>query len=399
MNVEIFDHCIVGGGVSGIYIAMQLFQKKENFILLEKYFNSDEIGKIRSMNVPVPSKPFSTTTTNHTFELGPSIFHTNQKRFSRLLQFLELDTKVKTFDKGTTDLIYKGFTPEQASAHFDLLKKRVKNASLNAKTQTLDDIAQSILTSKDYAFFKTCWSCWYENSQMNAKAYFQSEEQEGQYAYLQGGLSQITQQAQSIFRNLYRTGIIVDSVEDKGYYFLVSYYKNNDKSRIFFIRCRHLYICTSLENCSEIKFKHLPLFRDYCKLGKTLSSLRFFTILHQPIDYPKNELAGQIESRWILKHTKRIWLGPYVDGQSADFMMSLGKKELEDRVLHDLKQPRENLLKSIGAYWKHAFTILKPEFYSHPHKLFTLIPDRLYSTVLPHPNDQAWMEGHLFDIP
>ena len=389
------EHLIVGGGVAGIYLGLQLHQKQIPFVLFEKS-TSNHVGKIFTKELMVPSGKDGRLKEFH-FELGPSVFHTNQPKLHSLLQQLNLDTSIKVLDtvKETHDVVYPGFTPEQASLKFQKLKRRLHNASKFATFETIDQLAQRVLPTKEYAMLKSCWNCWYENNQMNAKAYFESEDKEGKYCILQGGLQQITNQAKQLFQHAYRQGVTILSIQQIDEGFLVQTSQLNVVQDYF---VKHLYLCLSIDDYASIRLGNLTKVKEYLQHAKSVSSMRFYTIFKEPIQHIPDSITGKIESRWILKYNKRIYLGPYVDGPSADYMSGLTVQQIQSKVCFDLKQSSSNLFDSVGAYWKDAFTVLSPSYFMSYLKPFQL-QSNLFCTTLPDPLHQAWMEGHLFDLP
>jgi protoporphyrinogen oxidase len=68
-------HLIIGGGIAGLHIALQLLDKNENdFLILEKAgYNESKIFSIKDT-----IKRKDGTTEEVLIELGPSVFHDKQ---------------------------------------------------------------------------------------------------------------------------------------------------------------------------------------------------------------------------------------------------------------------------------------------------------------------------------
>jgi hypothetical protein len=395
-------HVIVGGGVAGIYLGMQLYLKNEPFIILEQSGdNDDRIGKLVSKVKSIP-KPKTGGMKQQTFELGASIFHSNQTEFIHLLKFLGLDDKIIKFDSKMKSLfVYPGMSSEAAQAKFLEIKNKLKRASFTSKYETIDQVAKRVLTTQDYDLLATCWNCWYENNQMNAKTYFDAEAQEGQTCMLRGGLEQITTKARAIFKDKYKcyhTVKYVDKLKDGK--IMIGLRDDQDQAKVVFTD--NIYLCLSVNDYSNIRLDNLLCVLQYIKYVHYLASLRFYVVLkEEPPNSEYDEIVGDIESKWILKYNKYVWLGPYVDGELADVFRDKKQERIVLGVLRDLgfENPsvESQVYDTIGAYWMDAFEVLRPQFFAENPRLFRLEPG-VFCTSVPQPKDQAWMNGHLFQL-
>ncbi len=97
----------------------------------------------------------------------------------------------------------------------------------------------------------------------------------------------------------------------------------------------------------------------------------------------------------------------YTDDQAADQLNSLSDQQIVDTFQDQIntiyfsdQQTKINiskfLLRTIKAYWKNAFEVLLPHYYLEYPAIKQTIPFTI--TSLPLPQDQAWMNGHLYDI-
>ena len=82
-----YDYVIVGGGISGLYMYMNLLQKTSNICLLEKndYFG----GRIKQCNDKISGK-------NISFPEGAARFNNNHKKVIKLLKQFNLFDSQKT---------------------------------------------------------------------------------------------------------------------------------------------------------------------------------------------------------------------------------------------------------------------------------------------------------------
>ena len=382
-------HIIIGGGIAGIFIGMQLFQKKQPFIIFEK--SETNIGKLITKHI---------NDSKHDFELGASVFHKNQNELFQLFEFFGLEDKVHFFDQTQTKtkFIYNNQPSEQIQSSFDLLKNRIKKQSKRFPLLTIEELAKQVLTEKEFDELKTCWNSWYENNDMNAKSYFEGEESEGQYGFLKGGLEQITIKAREKFQNAYQTGKQLIKCEKDKQQYRLSIIDKQTKQNII-VLTDHLYLCLSIDHYKDIRFENMNKLQNYLDYGESRSSLRFYTIFKNKVNQEYSHIVGKIKSKWILKHTSKIWLGPYIDGKLADETIKESETQILERLIQDLDPSKSinDVEETIGAYWKDAITILKTNFFVDHPRLFFIEPG-LYCTSIPKSKEQAWMNGHLFLI-
>ena len=84
----LFDHIIIGGGISGLYYGYQLYKKNIPFIILEK--GSYERGRLFSSHIE-PG--------NNLIELGASLIHTKQEKMMNLLKELNMIDDLQEISK------------------------------------------------------------------------------------------------------------------------------------------------------------------------------------------------------------------------------------------------------------------------------------------------------------
>jgi protoporphyrinogen oxidase len=373
-----FPNIIIGGGISGLYIAYQLYSQGESFCLLE---SSDRLG--------------GRVYTYSGFELGASILHSNQKNIIKFAKELNID--LETLDsKWKTFRIFQGYTQDEVSKKFINLKKQVK-LSVQKNELTVDEHARNVLTKDDYIFLKTCWPAWYETSNMNAFTYFDSFNKEGKYLKVKNGLSSIIDKCNNLLQDHIKLNSkVLNIICGQKYYITL---ENATK-----LTCDKLFLCTSLKSANEIKFESCPELSQYLSLCKYQSCLRFYVKFKSPVlsNFEFTNICGHIKSGWIVKIDDYTVLGPYVDGVLADTMKSKSEQQIINDILEDLKTVGikttiENVDSSVGAYWEDAIEILKPEFYTKNAILFN-ISDTLKCTVLPKPIDQGWLNGVLYNL-
>ena len=94
-------HLIIGAGVAGMYIAMQLYQKGEPFTILD--MTDKPHTKLESI------KEDKTKEDSPILEMGASIFHTHQPKLLSLIKFFGLTDKIKPLNSSKRAFVYDHF--------------------------------------------------------------------------------------------------------------------------------------------------------------------------------------------------------------------------------------------------------------------------------------------------
>ena len=81
-------HFIIGSGIAGLHIALQLLEKNEtDFLIVEK----DDFNKSKIFSIKNTVLKKDGTSDNVLIEMGPSVFHDKQVELMKLLKKLELE--------------------------------------------------------------------------------------------------------------------------------------------------------------------------------------------------------------------------------------------------------------------------------------------------------------------
>jgi len=84
---------IVGGGLCGSYLGLQLLEQNyTSFLILEA------VGMFRGKQKSIRSYPTKHSEEPDILEMGSSVFHTNQDHLLGLLHFLELEDQIQLLD-------------------------------------------------------------------------------------------------------------------------------------------------------------------------------------------------------------------------------------------------------------------------------------------------------------
>lgn len=386
--VRFIRHLIIGAGIPGLYIALQLQRKGENdFILLEK--RGVDRGKQVTQIAPDGTD----------VELGSSIEHTNQPKFFDLLKLLDLEQAVYFTPKLTNYYVYGNLTSDQVKAIYKDCKKRVKAASILVENEleTLESLSKKVLSEEEFKLFSTCYCCWYEINLENAKHFFITEANEGKYFRLKGGQQQlITRSDEKVGSHIKFYSEVVEVNFDGKLYSTTT----ADGEVIF---SEYLYLTTNLTGAKKIKFQGFRSIEKYLDLAISRECMRWYLILKKGkgIDIP-GYIVGQIPGKWTIKNSSRVWLISYVDGPLVE-EYSKDKNLSIDWIFamnsfFGTRMKAEDVEDEIIAVWKDAYTILKPEWYLLHEKIESEFPPKFIVTTLTTPEGQGWIEGNLRTI-
>jgi hypothetical protein len=387
-------HLIIGCGISGIHIAIQLIDKGENpedILILEKEdYNCSKFFTITEYNK------------NHEkiiLEMGPSVMHSNQKELMTLINRLDLLGDLeKVNPKAKAFFVYPGLTSDQTKTIWKELKKKV--FEIEDYNITLKEASKLILTKKEYDILKTCWGEWYEMCDCNLQILKKSLNEQGEYLIMKNGFDRIIEKGVEFILKKgvniqFENGIIkinedLSVVDSKGY---IHYPKK-------------LYICANYKGVKNIKIG-IPLVKEYLNMGKSKHCMRFYVNFKKDIDIPYKFLFGNFLGKFSIKSSNRLWLIAYPDGELAARLNKLSKRSIIKDWLRmvnsnfnlSLKIKDIDFIKCV--YWDDAYTILTKEGVDKADKLQEeLRKENIIITCLPKfkGDNTAWIEGHLYKV-
>lgn len=367
-------HVIIGAGIAGCYIAMQLKERNESFVLLEA--SEKPHSKIETTKEGTAS-----------LEMGASIFHSQQPNLMRFLRYLNMDNLMFPIGDGQTKFVTTVNNPE---AKLKDLFKRLEAASRRPTLLTLREVAKEIFSHQEYRELKTLYNIWYEVKNMNAYVFFTTPE--APYMMLKGGLKNVIKTAWKVFESELQTNQRVDEVTYDGRTFTV-------QTPTQTLTTEHLYVCISPEQLPSIKWNQLQQQIDQVSnLVTVYSSIRYYIILNKPVEGISNRYTvGDIIGHWWIQVSPSIYM-LYTDAEKADQLNQVSDDEIvknwikEFNAVYGQSLTPSDVKRTIRGYWKTAYEVLKPEYYvAHVDLPFIL-------TSIPQPMGQAWMEGHLFNL-
>lgn len=394
--MEHVPNIVVGAGIAGVYLGLQLQDKNEKFVMFEK--NGRSRGKQRSVDF-----------CGGIAELGSSVVHSNQSKILGLgkrlgLTFSRLDKSEKSM------ILLLDYDDKSSKSAFRSVRKKVEAASLQLEEtseKTLDEVVSSVCSPLEAYIMRWGWDCWYENADMNAFALFQSQKQEGDYMVCDQGLEQLLIRPDlPIEFDSAVTHIEFDLVLKK---FTL---RVNKDEKVVNYTCDKLYLTVDIVSLTKIGFSGFPSsFFRVMSCGQPVPSCRYYVCLDKPIPTGKiTSIVGDPDRwpfKWSLRVSPTMWLISYVDGplvaqvhkekdklvaRWCDYMSELFKVQLTSK----------NVVDVVAAWWKDSFTLLNKAYFANGYQLKPsprrFMGGRCICTTLPTVKDQAWMEGHLYDL-
>ena len=384
-------HCIVGGGISGLYIALQLHLLQQPFCILE--------GSEKPH-----TKLESTSVDQGILEMGASVFHSSQHQLLSMIDKFGLTSKIKRVKQPLRESIKIISTPEEDThdvyAYFECIKQHLADASESSKDKTIDELAHELLDDYCYQTLVDGWDCWYEVKDMNAHVFFQAEAKQGRLFMLEGGLKQLIKKGWEMFEDEIQTNFAVQKIERKQVTSTKQslYYISGQEGGI--VTCQHVYVCIGLEHIPKIHFgMYQTLMNQYVELASIKSCMRYYILFEKQFEIGYDQVIGNIIGHWWIQVYPNVWM-IYCDGEEAEQMNELTDEEIEDAVEATVQEYFQMNLPAIKrvirGWWPTAFEVLRPSYYHEYESLVAQIPFLI--TSLPHPAHQAWMEGHLYSI-
>lgn len=378
------EHCIIGAGIAGCYVAMQLQKRSQDFVMLEQ--SSKPHSKLET------SKLYNTMV-----EMGAGVFLKSNKRFHKLLHYLDLHGDVYDLPAGQTNYVANLNIPvsdqinREVQASYNYVYAKMSKASKTSKYKTVDELARTVLSKLEYNVLKTFTDAWFEIADEVASVFFKKPD--SPYQKLRSGLKNVTKTAWVRFQNNLRVGCKVKSVRLNGKLYNVEC--NND---VVFL-AKKIYVCVSLEHLPLIRWNEFqPKINTMLSVATVKPSIRYFVLfkVNLPFSVPCHTVGNILGHWWIQLHPRILMI--YTDDHEAKALNQLKDEVIVHTVLaqmnklYKLNVTPAHVDRTIRAYWPTAWEVLKPEYFK------TTISLPFLCTSLPRPIDQAWMEGHLYEI-
>ena len=371
-------HAIIGGGIAGCYIGLQLLERKSAFVILERA-SKNSAGKQQTLQ----RKGIN-------IELGSSEQHTNQREWMHLLKMLGMEDKIRPFENRDPFFIWKSQSPAELQSFFTASHKFLSQAARGMKPGeiTVEELANRfLLEAKKFAGIHPFW---FEIKDQDAHTYFSCLSQEGEYFYLKGGQSQILQAAMDKLRNHIKFNTPVEYVsKEKGGWLI-----GTPDEKIF---AEKIYISSNLSASKKILWLGAPEISRYLNTARSMRCLRWFLIFKKPLKLPQTDFSGDFPGKWSFRLNDFVWLISYVDGDLVD---QVKKGNLASEWINFVRRffgsdiTYEDIEEQIVADWNDAYNILLPSYFKNRPKL----PKNCVITSVAKPCGQAWIEGALIRL-
>jgi hypothetical protein len=350
------------------------------------------------------------------------MIHTRQDHMFGLLHHLQLDDQIQKLDSTMKSFYtYPGLSPRETKIKFKNLQQQLFVEAITfpangiPSIETVDELAKRILSSEDYLFLIGCWPEWFELCNQNAYCVAISEKYTGHWCKLQYGLEQILDRSTDLLEHHYRWYQPVSRIEKTPNGFKVT---TRGIDGIIY-ECERLYICCNLRalqedieliGCDDITHyvrqgTYQPCMRVHVVLKRDIASSLSQPVLIESLSGPSDKKGGW-KCKYSLQISPRVWLISYPDGP---LVAEMYEKFLSGELINDwisdmnqyfnLKITRDDIQDIPEVIvWGDAYSILNPSWFEPTAKIGTFHNGAMI-TSLPKPFDQAWMEGHLYQIP
>jgi hypothetical protein len=399
---------IIGSGIAGIYIALQLLEKNKPFIILEAQ-NEDSInGRLITYN---------NTSINDGFkiELGASIFHSKQKNINWIIKKLNLNNDIITYKRSDMYIMLKNKNSEDANLYFKNIEKKLKHFIFNNINEyhllTLDEASKKILTNIEYNDYKTMHYEWFEHFDKNCNIYFQSLENEGSICSLKNGMESIIDAGHKLLKKYIYYNHTVSIIKEVSNTNFIIQTKGENKS----FECNNLFLCTNLNNkiTYQLESNTQTILSKKLNWCKPKECIRFYIFLNTDTSSLPNYIVGDHIGKFSIKINNYAWLIAYTDSENAIKCNSIEPRELiriwfnqiNDTFKTNLRL--DHLKHFIKVFWNEAYVNLNSSFYKENNKSDlkndsknAKINTHFYFTGIPKNNgeDIAWCEANLINI-
>jgi hypothetical protein len=403
------NHLIIGAGIAGLYIGLQLLNKNENdLLILEAQPKDTHHGRLYTENFG---------SNDYHIELGASIFHSQQPNIHNYINLVNMNNDIVKYKPESIYRIIKNKTSDEANIYYKYLFEKCKQSLFktinknNTKSDdlTLDEASKFFLTKEEYNDFKLLHSEWFEHYDKNAILYFNVNEieEKSTICTMKNGMQSLVNKGCEILSHPKINKIQYSSIVNDIYYdkklnlYLIHIHPNTT------IFAKHLYICTNLVNKINI---HMPEIKPLIDMCKSKSCMRFYVQFDRVLKSYPNFIAGDHIGKLSIRTGKQTWLIGYMDDELADQLNKIKPYEFIDTWLKQMNQifksnyTMDNVIKYTKAYWKDAYVGLRKEFYSskkdkiskaiqskYKHLLLTFVPNHMGENI-------AWTEAHLYKL-
>ena len=391
-NMSIYDYIIVGGGISGLFMAYKLADTGKDILLLE---SSNRLG----------GRIYTKKEKGVQFELGASRVSANHTKTMNLINELDLqEDLVKLSDK----INYEVKGPKLN--FFTLAKELQEGSKLYTRKYlqgvNLLQLCVDVLGYDSAKLFQNKLGYDSEFEHLNAHQALKSYKKDlftaCDYFVMKNGLTTITDTLATLLEEKKNVKVKLEvNVTDIGKnYILIDKKKTHGSTILCCVPYDSLKSFPKLKDTEEIhSVKPIPLLRIYAKYPKGKNGKVWFHNLPRTItdNYIRHIIPIDYESGLIMIS--------YIDDQYARMWQSLaklGNKILIDHLHTEIKEvlgknpPKPEFITSY--YWSAGVHMWKPGFNINEtyEKVLKPFPEeRIYVVNEAYSKHQCWIEGSL----
>ena len=268
--MKTYDIIIIGGGISGLYLAHNLYEKYKNILLLE--VSSELGGRIKT-----------DTLKGFPVELGAARFSNHHKYLFKLIEELNLKDKCVELPKEINHI----YENKKINYNLDKIKKiyKSKRSKKDLEKITLLQHCIDVFGQEEAYKFKDMYGYDAEFIKMNAYSamkMFKNDllNESGKYYILNGGLSQIVNNLEDQLNNkitIKKNALVTDITDTK-----VKVDINNSSETFTGKKI--------ISTMPYLQLKKIDLFKEY----KTIDNVTPIPLIRIYAKYPLNKKTGKV---------------------------------------------------------------------------------------------------------
>lgn len=401
-----YDYIVVGGGISGLYVALKLINGKNKILLIER--NNRLGGRLQTYD----DKKIK-------YEIGGARFHKGHKKLFELIKMFNLEDKIfpikndKTFIPIKNKFKKKYETNKLIDKILDNSKKFKKDALLKINFNQLCD---KILTKEECLYLKASFEYVSELEDLNAYEAVDSFQNDLSYKFqfylFKNGFSELIELMEKYLKENnceIKLNHTLRDLKKKG----ETYHLNTiniNKNKLF--KTKNLIL--ALDKTPLLSIKYLSPIKSLLESVKKIPLMRIYAIY--PLD-PKTKkswfhnigkVTTDIEIKYIIPYNPQMGLImiSYTDQELAEYwnkILDQGPKKLELELSKQLKRlfPKKNIPKPTylkGHYWHNGvhFWDKGKEAEEMAKKINRpFVDENLYICGTTYSQRQGWVEGAL----
>lgn len=403
----IYDYCIVGGGIAGLYCALKL-AKKHKILLCEKYKNlggkvSTYYGYVKSVGKIQYEEGAGRISKDHTLLLNLI------KRYS--LTLLPIDPKVRYKKDGSSEIDENYFEPS-LQIFISTLKKLSKET---LETHTIRELLEKIhgKTKTDAYLIRFPYRAEVDvlRADVGLEVFLSEMKSQEGYFVLKEGLSSLINCMKDEFlklngkvANQYECIDINEETDGFSTLFLSGSQKLKDTRKKVYIRSKKLICALPSEALKKIAY-----FNSFNTLNYVKMEPLFRIYAAYPTEWFKDlgKIVTDTHIRYFIPVASKVAMISYTDSSDAEYYNSIlkdrGEEFLGETVQNDLRtlfsdRSVPNYLFFKTHFWRYGATYWCPGNYSvkkESEKSLKPFDSEVYIVGESFSTKQAWMEGAL----